>query len=549
MVHCKSWRSAQPIIAGRSRRLRRRSAPAEQPLDVAALQLDLGRPAVAALSGVRRRFHLAQQRVHLLDRQLAPGPDAAVAGHRGADRAQPFLQRQRSRRARRGRRRDRGSGREHRARRAAPAPRGRRRRPAPNGSMTQAEAGEFGGAGDEPVEPRRRRVRPLPAAAAPGAATLAAGEGPLQALVHQAFVRRVLIDDDDAVGGLGDDEGAVQLRPREAERRDRPLVGGRRRRPPIGGIVRRASGAARRRAASSAKPGGGQPARSDRPGSGGRARRPAPARSDRAAVPRHGAPAAGVAARWPAAASACFSAPTISPRTRPASRKRTSVFIGWTLTSTSSGGTSRNSATTGWRSCGDEVVVGAAHRAVQQPVAHRPAVDEQELRGGGAPVEGRQPGEAAAAATPSRSAATGTALCGEVAAEDRLPAGAAAPSVGIAGRGRQRRSATGRPRSGVKPTSGRAIASRCTASSGVRHFRLRRLQELQPRRRGEEQVAHLDPRARRMRRRPGIAARPASTAIDQALAASRGRLVDASAARRRRSTAAPRRGSRGWRCG
>ena len=56
---------------------------AEQLLDVIALQLDVGRPAVAALSRVGRRFHLAQQRVHLLDVEAAAGPHAAVARHRG----------------------------------------------------------------------------------------------------------------------------------------------------------------------------------------------------------------------------------------------------------------------------------------------------------------------------------------------------------------------------------------------------------------------------------------------------------------------------------
>ncbi len=57
-----------------------------------------------------------------------------------------------------------------------------------------------------------------------------------------------------------------------------------------------------------------------------------------------------VAVRWPASARACLMAPTMRPRTRPGSRKRTSVLAGWTLTSTMSEGTSRNSANRGWRS-------------------------------------------------------------------------------------------------------------------------------------------------------------------------------------------------------
>ena len=40
----------------------------------------------------------------------------------------------------------------------------------------------------------------------------------LHALIDQPLMRRVLIDDDDAVGGLRDDVGLVQLRPRRAER-------------------------------------------------------------------------------------------------------------------------------------------------------------------------------------------------------------------------------------------------------------------------------------------------------------------------------------------
>jgi len=57
-----------------------------------------------------------------------------------------------------------------------------------------------------------------------------------------------------------------------------------------------------------------------------------------------------VEARCPAASSARRNPLTIMPRTRAASRKRTSVLAGWTLTSMKSAGQSRNSATTGCRS-------------------------------------------------------------------------------------------------------------------------------------------------------------------------------------------------------
>ena len=44
---------------------------------------------------------------------------------------------------------------------------------------------------------------------------------------------------------------------------------------------------------------------------------------------------------------------------------------------------------------GEQVLIGGAHRADQQPVLHRPAVDEQILMVGDAAVEGRQAGDAA----------------------------------------------------------------------------------------------------------------------------------------------------------
>src|SRR3954454_24107787 len=61
----------------------RASPPSEQLLDIGELQFDIGRAAVVALAGVRRVFHLAQQRVHLLRLEAAAGPHRAVAGHGG----------------------------------------------------------------------------------------------------------------------------------------------------------------------------------------------------------------------------------------------------------------------------------------------------------------------------------------------------------------------------------------------------------------------------------------------------------------------------------
>ena len=52
---------------------------------------------------------------------------------------------------------------------------------------------------------------------------------------------------------------------------------------------------------------------------------------------------------------------------------------------------------------GEQILIGGADRADQQPVLHRPAVDEQILMVGDAAVEGRQAGDAAEPRRPSRS--------------------------------------------------------------------------------------------------------------------------------------------------
>src|ERR1700739_1832796 len=71
------------------------SAASEQPLDVGELELDIGRAAMIALPGIRRRFHLAQQRVHLLGLEPPPGAPRAVTGHGGRDLHEPAFERQR----------------------------------------------------------------------------------------------------------------------------------------------------------------------------------------------------------------------------------------------------------------------------------------------------------------------------------------------------------------------------------------------------------------------------------------------------------------------
>ena len=47
---------------------------------------------MVALAGMRRRLHLPQQRVHFLGIESAAGAYAAMAGHGGTDRLQPFLE-------------------------------------------------------------------------------------------------------------------------------------------------------------------------------------------------------------------------------------------------------------------------------------------------------------------------------------------------------------------------------------------------------------------------------------------------------------------------
>ena len=72
--------------------MRRALAPTEQAFNIIQLQLDVRWPAVVALAGSGRPFHLAQQSVHLGNRQTPPRAYRPMAGHRRAHRLQPFLQ-------------------------------------------------------------------------------------------------------------------------------------------------------------------------------------------------------------------------------------------------------------------------------------------------------------------------------------------------------------------------------------------------------------------------------------------------------------------------
>ena len=180
-------------------------------------------------------------------------------------------------------------------------------------------------------------------------ATPPLGHRGLHPLVDQPLVGGVLVDDDHAVAGLGDDVGLVHLGPRRAQR----IVDAGR---TTGAGVALGDGRTRRRGSAVPKPAAAAARRGDR--RDGRCQPPAPGASSRrrrggaACRPEAAQRRAGtvVEARWPAPASAWRRAPTIRPRTRPGSRKRTSALAGWTLTSTMRRSSSRNSAASGWRS-------------------------------------------------------------------------------------------------------------------------------------------------------------------------------------------------------
>jgi len=107
-----------------------------------------------------------------------------------------------------------------------------------------------------------------------------------------------------------------------------------------------------------------------------------------------------------------------------------------------------------------EIGIGAAHRPHQQLVAHRAAIDEQELHRGIGAIVGGQPGIAREAdAFAHRFHPRG--IVAEIAAHDlgqaRQPS---VHQVGLAGKS----SALRPSKLKVKPISGRAIASRLTMS-------------------------------------------------------------------------------------
>ena len=165
----------------------------------------------------------------------------------------------------------------------------------------------------------------------------------LELLIDDALMRRVLVDNDDAVPGLGDDVVLVHLRPRRAKRSGEVSLAWPR--PPAG--PRRAR--LRRSSPARARPVAAPRARPASPSVGNRTRR------DRVAAAAWRGLSPFRPSSTPGAAASprrCLIVPTIRLRTAEASRKRTSAFAGWTLTSTCAGSHSTNKAATACRSGG-----------------------------------------------------------------------------------------------------------------------------------------------------------------------------------------------------
>ena len=297
-----------------------------------------------ALAGVRRRFHLAQQRVHLVGLEPPSRPHRAVARHGGGDVHQPALERQRlvpfgHVLGEIAHQRLRIRFAEHRGRFR------NRDRAGAEGLEHEAEAGKLSRARGEPFNVGLIELDDLgdEQDLSSDAVTL---EGGLHALVDDTLVRGVLIDDHDAVARLRHDVSLMQLRARSAERSvdeigrgfcgDPCVRGGR------AGIERGLCGFGK----------AGERSRALR-----RKRRrgtPVPAAPGAKIRPerRNGRLAAGRRAALCVTRQRLLERAHDQARTKPQSRKRTSVLAGCTFTSTSRGSTVMNSATTGWRSRG-----------------------------------------------------------------------------------------------------------------------------------------------------------------------------------------------------
>ncbi len=432
-----------------------------------------------------RRLHLAEQRVHFRRVEAAAGAHAAMAGERAADLLEPLAQRQRR------------SPFGELVGKVADQPdqvglaEQRRRLAHHHGAgaerlQHQAELGQL-------VRPRRearhRRFLELDhlgdQQALAGDAAIA--ERPLHPLIDQPLVGGVLVDDDDPVGGLGDDVGLVQLSPGGAERigplRRGIVVGRRRHRALEGGALLGEAGRRQRREA--------RHRLAQQPGRG-KARALAAARAEAgqrsAGDGRRGAVAGG--AERMAGGADDQPAHQCSVAEAHLGLGRVDVDVDQL------GRQLEKQRHHGMAVAGEKILIGAAHRALQQAVAHRPAIDEEELPGGGRAMEGRQADIAGEANALARRVDRQR-VVGKVAAEDGgQPGEARRGRIGArhqVGGGRvepQQRARFVGQRESHQRLGHRQAPHRLL---GMGELGPGHLEELEPGRGGEEQVAQLDP--------------------------------------------------------
>ena len=169
-----------------------------------------------ALTGIGRRFHVAQQRIHFVRRQPPPGSHAAMARHTRCHCFKPVFQRPCA-----------ALGAQFRCQifdqafNIGIAEKGRRfphrNRAVTEGFEHETEFGKFTGTLCQHIGVIRiecddgRNEQPLRRDAT-------IRQHPLQALVDEPLVRRVLIDDDEAIARLCHDVILMHLRTHRAER-------------------------------------------------------------------------------------------------------------------------------------------------------------------------------------------------------------------------------------------------------------------------------------------------------------------------------------------
>ena len=331
--------------------------------------------------------------------------------------------------------------------------------------------------------------------------------GALHALVDQALVGRVLVHDDDAVAGLRQQVGLVELRPGGPERRI--LVGDRRR---GGGFVhphvRRGLGR-EARLGRFGEAADRWPVAGPRPVAGGRAGRapriPAAGRPGRRLIAVAEAPGPDGVER---AGAAPGRSPVEGARQRVADGRDHEAahqvgvaepdlrFGGMDVDVDGAGPAGQEQGHDGKPPLRDVVHVAGVERGGEQLVAHRPAVDEEVLAVARAAMEGRQPDEARRGdALAVRTLAFGPQrqrVVDEIVADDLgdprqaplvvLPAGEVVEADGRRPLERQVDGGIGHGEAAQRVGHGRSLGPVA-------------LQELQACRGGAEQVAHLDGRA------------------------------------------------------